>query len=102
MSIQKLLGKQRPLEYKDAAQDVLDYVGSTAGNTCITVQTAVAYGVILGKRMERAKRHNEPIAKIVRILRLANQEQLDSIYHFVLHYVQKPQARQKGGAQWTN
>ncbi len=56
MSIQKLLNKQKPLEYREAAKVVLDYVGSTAGNTNITVMTAVAYGVILGKRMERAKR----------------------------------------------
>lgn len=56
MSIQKLLGNQRPLEYKEAAKDVLDYVADTPGNAYLTVQTAVAYGVILGKRMERAKR----------------------------------------------
>lgn len=56
MSIQELLGNQRPLEYKEAAKDVLDYVASTPGNAYLAVQTAVAYGVVLGKRMERAKR----------------------------------------------
>lgn len=60
MSIQKLLDKQRPLKYREAANAILDYVANTPGSTYLTVMTAVAYGVILGKRMERErKKHHE-------------------------------------------
>lgn len=62
MSIQQLLGKQRPLEYREAASDVLRYVADTPGNAYFAVQAAVAYGVILGKRAERErkKKHEAP------------------------------------------
>lgn len=60
MSIQKLLGHQTPLAYQEAAKEVLAcYDLNTHGTAYLAVMTAVAYGIILGKRMERAKRRQK-------------------------------------------
>ena len=73
-----------PLEENEAVQIIEDQAHS---DLYFSILLAISYGIVLGKRQERTKRHNEPIAKIVRILRLASPEQLNSIYQFVLYYV---------------
>ena len=62
MSLQKLLDKQRPHEYRDAAKEILVHAMSTTRSIYVAVQLGVAYGIILGKRMERErkKRHEAP------------------------------------------